>query len=136
MTATNDNFEDTPTYRAPYLVLIISRLLDLVLVPKKPAKVLKVFQSFSSKKQNFQNSLLLYDRTLVPTFSNFLVNRWSSASFSKSAIGSAPGERTNMSGEFGVPSLKQVARSNAGGSINRCPRWWVTKSCARVSINF
>ena len=52
------------------------------------------------------------------TFSNFLENFMSSASFSRSAMGSAPGDSTKMRGMALLLSLKAEASSKGGGSMN------------------
>eukprot|EP00898_Chlorokybus_atmophyticus_P004945 jgi/Chlat1/5451/Chrsp36S05445 len=62
------------------------------------------------------------------TFSNFFPNLISSASFRRSAMGSAPAESTKMSGEEGEESRKQEGRSKGGGSTKRGRRWEETKS--------
>ncbi len=51
----------------------------------------------------------------------FFENRISSANLSIDAYGSAPGERTKTMGRTFDESLKDVMRSNGGGSINCAP---------------
>eukprot|EP00955_Chlamydomonas_euryale_P110787 366021-Chlamydomonas_euryale.AAC.26 len=66
------------------------------------------------------------------TCSNFLEKRISPASLSRSAIGSAPDESTKMSGVAGADSLKHVARSNGGGSMNLAPMCSETNACTAL----
>ena len=62
------------------------------------------------------------------TWSNRESISFSSHSFSKSAIGSAPEESTKINGASTRDSEKQASRSNGGGSMNRWPSLPDTKS--------
>lgn len=63
------------------------------------------------------------------TFSNFLANLSSSASLSRSAMGSAPGDSTKMRGVTLLESWKAPARLNGGGSVKALPKCSATKPC-------
>ena len=61
---------------------------------------------------------------------------WSSANLSRAAAGSAPGDRTKMSGEVQLLSLYDPGRSNGGGSTYFLPIFSITNSCKSKPVIF
>ena len=56
-------------------------------------------------------------------------NPMSSANLSSAAVGSAPGDRINSSGDVALLSLNALGKSNGGGSIYFWPSFSLTNAC-------
>ena len=78
------------------------------------------------KAYNIYSKIYYCDPTMSDTQSPLT---WSSANLSRATVGSAPGDKTKMSGDIHVLSLNDPFRSNGGGSTYRLPIFSITNSC-------